>query len=59
MNNIDQVVCDVCNYKHKVRPRSFCLALHSKKGLKSIDRRQFLKQLGVNVEALEARGISV
>lgn len=34
--------CNICNYEHKVRPKSFCKALHSKQGLDSLDHDEFL-----------------
>lgn len=27
----EQIDCDICGYLHKIRPRSFCTALHSGK----------------------------
>ena len=38
------VDCDICGYRHKLRSREFCRALHSKEGLDSLDNNKFLAE---------------
>lgn len=48
---VRQVVdCSICGYTHKIRSAEFCRALHSEKGLKSLNKNLFLQ------ESMDLRG---